>query len=106
MSALTVQLEQHPRFSGGIIPTEVAVSVDEDYGTSVVLNIEAGHHETISGLGDAPTAAVSDIATDLLRSRFYLETGETMDRSLTPEEARALAAALVHFADVAERNRR
>jgi len=106
VSALIVHLEQHHRFSGSTTPTDVVVSVDEDYGTSVELSIEAEAHETVQGLGNTPTAAVSEVATELLRARFYLDRGDDLTRSLSPEEARALAAALVHFADVAERNRR
>jgi hypothetical protein len=58
---------------------EISVDLDDDHGTTVVLTIEA-------------------------------EPGETFDdrdlwRSLTPAEARALAAMLWHQADAAERYR-
>jgi hypothetical protein len=63
------------RYSGG--RPEISVDLDDDHGTTVVLTIEAGPGETFDD--------------------------RDLWRSLTPTEARELAAMLWHQADAAER---
>ena len=65
------------RYNGG--RPEISVELDDDHGTAVVLTIEAGPGETFDD--------------------------RDLDRTLTPAEARALAAMLWHQADAAERYR-
>lgn len=67
-----------PRGDQQIAP-EISVDLDDDHGTTVVLSIVAGPGETFDDLD--------------------------LDRTLTPAEARALAAMLWHQADQADRYR-
>ena len=63
------------RCTGGA--PEISVELDDDHGTTVVLSLEAGPGETLDD--------------------------RDLWRSLTPTEARELAAMLWHKADAAER---
>lgn len=65
------------RYTGG--RPEISVDLDDEYGATVILSIEAGPGETFDD--------------------------RDLDRTLTPAEARALAAMLWHQADMAERAR-
>ena len=99
MTALIIHPEQHPRFgSNWSIPTEVAVNLDDEDGDGsgyfVVLSVETEWGETLNG---PPSAHQPDTS---LHAR-----GDDLHRNLDPDEARALAAALWHFADVADRRR-
>ena len=101
MSALTVHPEQHPRFSGSMIYSEIRVHLDDNgdgSGYFVEVSIETTEHEHVEGPKRPP-------ADDLERLRHYLTPGDALVRQLDPDEARALAAALWDFADAADRRR-
>lgn len=91
---MIVEASQHPRYYGTTRPVEITVDTDDDSGTLVVVSVELGQGEHVTG-----PPAPNDRAD-------YLALGDMLERHLTPAEARELAAALVHHADQAERHRR
>jgi len=102
MSALTIHPEQHPRFLGSMLYSEIRVHLDDEDGDGsgyfVELSIETTELEHLEGPKRPPT-------DELERARHYLAAGDPLERQLDPAEARALAAALLHFAGEADRRR-
>lgn len=122
---ITLNLDQHSRAA-------VYVELDQEYGTTVDVSFEHEPHELgrwtpLKSTTDAEHADLTAIYTGddvvilreqlrragALRDAYEAElrrvvqqlehaNGQTLDRKLLPEEARELAAMLVHFAERAE----
>lgn len=90
----------------------------EDYEGSVVVCVDLEDREGLSGwrrgdkeavesaiarLSDAPGPEVRILIDEIARLEHCLQPARDITRSFEPGEARALAAALIHFADEIER---
>lgn len=96
MAGLVIHPDEPKRFWGFIVPTAIVVDVNDDGYVLVAIELCQG---------EAPTGPADPRVDGKADPEKILTPGDDLERVFTPDEARALAAALCHQADVVERRR-
>ena len=105
MARLIIHPEQHHRFPGTSVDSVIAVCLDDENGDASGYFVELSVEPTEYEIGGPKRGETNDLGEPLDRGSHYAARGEDLTRQLDPDEARALAAALWHFADLADRRR-